>query len=364
MRIYRDDKPGAAGESWFIDYRYGRVRYRYKAGASKDEAETHALKVEYQMKKRTLKPEELIAEVRGVGGDGLSFGKLVESFLSGYRSKDNRIKFYDGRAKVWLRYFKPDTLVSEIGPAQIRKYRNDRRKELQDSYLRNHPGAEPEEKRDAGSSTVRKELIALGTMFEWAMGEGSVSDNPAHRLKVKRPAPPPARDLYLYPEQREAATKQAEPEVRALMEWLYQTGMRVGEMCRLCRGEIDSQFAYVTSRKGGKAVTRKVPLTEGALALLKAERRRQKVVSAYAFPGPTGERLDPNWVSKRIKGAMRAAGLPEKASAHSLRHARISDMGEAGKRLKNVAAMMGQHPTTLERHYLHTRDEQLLALVK
>ena len=152
MRVYKETKTSR----WFVDYTFRGQRRRYKAGSSKRAAEQLRLRIESEINAGKHNPVALRQELRGGEKGGLTFGNLVEQFLASYRSR-GRSRYYAKEAKIWLAYFGSETLVSDIGAIQVERFRNERLERV-------------------GPSSVRKDLISLGTLFRWAMKRGLVSD--------------------------------------------------------------------------------------------------------------------------------------------------------------------------------------------
>ena len=161
MRVYKDEKT----RRWFVDYTFRGQRLRYKAGSSKRAAEQLRLRIESEINAGKHNPDALRQEIRGESTEGLTFGALVEQFRHSYRSR-GRTGYYDGKIRGWLRHFSVTMQVAEIGPLQVEQYRNMRLEQV-------------------GPSTVRKDLISLGTLFRWAMKMGLAGENPADPVRIK-----------------------------------------------------------------------------------------------------------------------------------------------------------------------------------
>jgi integrase/recombinase XerC len=141
----------------------------------------------------------------------------------------------------------------------------------------------------------------------------------------------------------------AERRDRALVEVLYGSAIRVGELCALDVGDLnlDGAAANVLG-KGGKR--RSVPLTPVAVAAL-----RELLV--WRREGPVFRRADDTRLTPRlareIVGRRAArAGLPH-SSPHTLRHSCASHMLRRGAYLFTVQDLLGHaHPQTTA-VYLH-----------
>ncbi len=337
MRVYKDIKTGR----WFVDYFFRGQRLRFKAGSSKRAAEQLRLRIESEINEGKHNPQALRQEIRGEGATGLTFGKLVEQFRTSYRSR-GRTGYYEEKARGWLRYFAPDTPVAEINPLEVERFRNDRLERV-------------------GPSTVKKDIISLGTMFRWAVGKGLVSENPADPVRVRRPSEPPGREVFLADEQVECVKECAPRDVRRLIAWLAESGMRLGEPLKLRWSDLDKRtgWIYVAPGKTGKG--RRIPYTRRLQEIAKSEPR--KLRGELAFSDSEEKPIRPNIMSKQIKTAMVRAGIPE-ASAHSLRHTFVSRLAVRGVPMKAIADLVGQNTATITARYMHLQPEHLRAAME
>jgi integrase len=332
MRVYKESKTGR----WFVDYFFRGERLRYKAGSSMKAAKALRLRIESEMNAGKHNPAALREEVSGGGLPGRTLGKLVETFLSSYKSRGES-NYYATRARVWLDYFGPETPVVDIGPLQVERFRNERLEV-------------------AGPSTVRKDLISLGTLFRWALGKGLCSENPADPIRVKRPSEPAGREVFLTDKEVARLLECCPKDLRRLVAWLVETGMRLSEPLKLRWADLDKRtdWVYVAPGKTGKG--RRIPYSDRLRAIAEAGPRHLR--GKLVFCGPEGEPLDPNAMSKQIKAAMVSAKLPE-ASAHSLRHTFASRLATRGVPMQAIADLLGQGAATTTARYMHLQPEHL-----
>jgi integrase/recombinase XerC len=161
--------------------------------------------------------------------------------------------------------------------------------------------------RGLADSSIARKAAALRTCFRLLLRRGLVRTNPAADLG----APHGARRLPVVLKQRQVEALLARPEPldpvglrdRAILELLYATGMRVGELCGLALGDVDlhADVARVLG-KGGKQ--RLVPFGEPArLALLD-----------YLADGRAAMLPDPLALAPRSRGSARPASPPGRAA--------------------------------------------------
>ena len=337
MRIYKESRTGR----WYVDYFFRGQRYRYKAGSSKRAAEQLRLRIESEINTGKHNPAALKREIRGGGKAGETFGRLVDDFLASYRSRGQTI-YYAERAKAWLAYFGEEALVGDIGHIQVEGFRNERMKKV-------------------GPSTVRKDLISLGTMFRWAVGRGFLRENPADPLRVRRPSEPSGREAFLSTEQVECLKECCPKDVRPIVAWLAESGMRRSEVLKLRWKDLDKRtgWVYVASGKTGRS--HRIPYTAKLQKIAASLPRRLR--SELVFSDSEARPFEPNWVSKQIKAAMVRARI-DGASAHSLRHTFASRLAMKGIPMQAIADLLGQNVATTTARYMHLQPEYLKQAMK
>ncbi len=159
--------------------------------------------------------------------------------------------------------------------------------------------------------------------------------------------------------------------LRALIELLYATGMRVSELVGLPLATVvrDPDILIVRG-KGEKE--RMIPLTDPARKAVKAYLPKRQallgqVASPHLFPGGRGStaHLTRHRFAQMLKDLARLAKLnPEKISPHVLRHAFASHLLAHGADLRSVQAMLGHADITTTQIYTHVLDERLRQMVE
>ncbi|MEV4275403.1 tyrosine recombinase XerC [Actinoplanes xinjiangensis] len=152
---------------------------------------------------------------------------------------------------------------------------------------------------------------------------------------------------------------------RAVLELLYATGIRVGELCSLNRADVDHARQVV--RVFGKgAKERAVPFGHPARRALDAWLRLGRPALANRasrdalFLGAKGGRLQPTVVRRIVADAARAAGLPH-TSPHDLRHSAATHLLDGGADLRAVQELLGHSSLASTQIYTHVSTERLRA---
>jgi integrase/recombinase XerC len=150
----------------------------------------------------------------------------------------------------------------------------------------------------------------------------------------------------------------------AIMELLYATGIRVGELCGLDLGDLDDERRTVrVLGKGGRERT--VPAGIPAVRAVSAwarDGRPALVVPASGFAlflGARGGRLDPRTARRVVHACLAAVpGTPD-SGPHGLRHAAATHLLEGGADLRSVQEILGHASLTSTQIYTHVSAERL-----
>lgn len=206
--------------------------------------------------------------------------------------------------------------------------------------------------------TLARKLSSLRSFFWYLCRTGVLPANPAEGVSAPRPQPEaPAfvaeTDMDRLLSLPDTATDLGLRD-RALLELLYATGMRVGELVALTPGHLDLCEGWVTT-PGSAGQQREVPLGARAMAAL-AEylaRSRPALAARAAEPADAGLRGQPlflnRWgtaltdrsVRRLLQGYMeRLAGLA-RVTPRAIRHSFAVHLLSRGADLRAVQEMLG-----------------------
>ncbi len=175
---------------------------------------------------------------------------------------------------------------------------------------------------------------------------------PAERFKSLKRKTHHARGLYL--------------RDKALLETLYATGCRAGEVSGIKLTGVNLDIGYLRCRgKGSKE--RIVPLGSKAREAITAymERGRPRLLglnreSPYLFLSRSGARLDRTNVWRVAKLYLAAAGADAHASTHTLRHSFATHMLQGGANLRAIQEMLGHASPVTTQIYTHLDRRDLV----
>lgn len=150
---------------------------------------------------------------------------------------------------------------------------------------------------------------------------------------------------------------------RAILELLYATAIRRGELVNLKLFDTDYARAALIVRQGKGNKDRVLPIGERALSWLATYRDevRPGLVAGRdcmtLFLSRQGNPLDPKRLSEKVRGYVKESGIGKPGSCHLLRHTAATLMLEGGADIRFIQAMLGHE--SLETTQIYTRVSAL-----
>ncbi len=224
----------------------------------------------------------------------------------------------------------------------------------------------------AARSTLARRAASTRAFLRWATRTGAIDADPSLRLV----APKGVKSLPAVLKQDEvsavldvaavAADDQDAMHLRdrAMLELLYATGIRVGELVSMDIDDID--FGSSLVRVMGKgAKERTVPFGRPAAAALQGwlQLGRGHVVTAGSGPalflGRRGGRVDPRQVRAVVHRLLQHVPDAPDVGPHGLRHSAATHLLEGGADLRAVQEMLGHASLATTQIYTHVSVERL-----
>lgn len=231
-------------------------------------------------------------------------------------------------------------------------------------------------RRGVGRRSQGRALAAVRSLFRFACREGVLPANPAQG--VRTPKFPKHLPRHLRPGEVEnllEAPQGEEPLVRrdrAILELLYATGLRVGELVGLDWRAIDlSARVLRVTGKGGKE--RMVPFGRPAADALRAWLDAWEAVRLRAgatgdaepvFLNHLGGRLTDRSVRRVLDRYVGAAELAGGVHPHTMRHTFATHLLESGADLRAIQELLGHSSLDTTQKYTHADVERLLAVYR
>ncbi len=224
----------------------------------------------------------------------------------------------------------------------------------------------------AGRSTLARRAAAARTFTAWAHRSGRLAVDPGALLVSPRPrsALPDVLDTTETGSLFAAAVSgavQGEPSALrdlVVLELLYATGVRVGELCGLDIDDVDQGRRVLRVLGKGNRERTVVYGVPAATALGRWLGTGRPALARDGSPpalllGARGGRLDPRIAREVVHRAVAAVpGAPD-TGPHGLRHAAATHMVEGGADLRYVQELLGHAKLESTQLYTHVTVERL-----
>ena len=195
-----------------------------------------------------------------------------------------------------------------------------------------------------------------------------IEENPSELIEF--PKLPQRLPVYLTGDEVEALlnapdeSKDQGIRDKAILYFLYATGIRVSELCNLKLNQLDLvRGTVIVTGKGNKQ--RVIPVSEVAIELIKRYLREVRLKwdtrrSDYLFITRRGKPFTRQGMWKLIKGYAVKAGIKKEVSPHKLRHSFATHLLERGADLRAVQVMLGHSSISTTQIYTNLPDKVII----
>lgn len=223
-------------------------------------------------------------------------------------------------------------------------------------------------------SSIARKISTIRSFYRYLVRERLVSSNPAKAVstpKVEKTLPSTlsvdeAFELMESPDKPPKRVSWADRETgvlrdRAILELLYSSGLRVGELVGLNIKHLDLHLGIVRVMGKGRK-ERIVPIGEKAVSAINIylNQRGGPENEAPLFINLRGGRLTSRSVARLIKKYSRASGIVRKVSPHSLRHSFATHLLDAGADIREIQEMLGHASLSTTQKYIHVSPGKLM----
>ncbi len=216
-------------------------------------------------------------------------------------------------------------------------------------------------------ASIARKASCLRSFYKFLMLEKIITTNPTTNLET----PKRTRSLpkCLTPQEIELLISSAgdtrnSTRLRAIIELLYASGLRVSELCELpLTGVLGDKL--LIHGKGAKE--RLVPMHQNAIQALEKwlRIRGDDIASKYVFPsnGQTGH-ITRDGLFKILKKCAVLAGIePSRVTPHVLRHSFASHLLAGGANLRAIQTMLGHEDISTTQIYTHVMPDKLMETI-
>ncbi len=217
-------------------------------------------------------------------------------------------------------------------------------------------------------ATMARRLSAMRSLIKFLQREDRLEHNPLHRVltpKRKKPLPKVISQDVLQ-ELLDASFEKTWQGYRdkALMECLYSTGVRVGELVSLTRSQMNcANRTMVVQGKGQKE--RMVPLGHKALEAYRDYQQHLQASSCQVkdeeapFVNRSGGSLSVRGIQRIVQKRMLKIAQIAHVTPHALRHSFATHMLDAGADLRSIQELLGHAHLSTTQIYTHVSLERL-----
>lgn len=212
--------------------------------------------------------------------------------------------------------------------------------------------------RQRSRATTNRDMVAFRAALNMALEQGDVLTSRAWRNALKPyVAVGSRRNLYLDREQRRLLIDALPSDAATFVRGLSLLPLRPGALAALTVGDFDGRRSELVISRDKAGEGRRILLPSATVALMK-EQSKSKLPSARLFTRADGAAWSKDAWKGPIKDAVRAAGLPESATAYTMRHSTITDLVQGGLDLLTIAQVSGTSVAMIEKHYGHLQRKR------
>lgn len=228
--------------------------------------------------------------------------------------------------------------------------------------------------KELSKKTQNYHIIALRAFLKY-LQKNDIETLSAEKIEL---AKIPERTVdFLTREEVETIMRQVETSKeiglrdRAILECLYSTGLRVSELCRLNRDQVNLKTREFAVRGKGNKM-RIVFLSERAQTWIEEYLKMRadnydplfisysrKSKNKVDLDGGESRRLQRDTIEAVVAKYRRLAGVVKKVTPHTMRHSFATQLLQNGADIRSVQEMLGHSSITTTQIYTHLTNKRL-----
>lgn len=202
--------------------------------------------------------------------------------------------------------------------------------------------------QELSASYVNQAISSIKLFFEIILNKNDISIAIPRPKKVKR-----LPKVLSRKEVKRIINSIINLKHKALICTIYSSGLRVSEVVRLKKKDIDGDRKMIFIRKAKGKKDRYSILSEKALYILREYVKKYRP-EKWLFPGAKeNNHLSERSVQKVFKKACRKAKITKDASVHTLRHAFATHLHENGVDIRYIQKLLGHKSSKTTEIYTH-----------
>ncbi|MEM9446750.1 MAG: site-specific tyrosine recombinase XerC [Verrucomicrobiota bacterium] len=309
--------------------------------------------------------EETLKDIRSQK-DPLCVGYLLGRYLEHLKVRNYTDQTVYSKAKT-LRQFR--YYCEELGITQARQVTRETILNYQ-SHLYHYKKADG---KGLSVGTQKSWLSMVRSFFGWLTREEHISHNPTANIEMPRKESRLPKTILSHDEVEAVmnvpnVSKPMGIRNRAILEFLYSTGVRRTELCTLNLGDIDAVRSLVRVEQGKGHKDRYVPI--GSRALQWLDKYLIEVRPILLAEGPDdceqalflnaqGTRIKPSRITHQVSQWIDKADIGKSGSCHLFRHSFATGLLENGCDIRHIQEMLGHEHLETTQVYTHVSLREL-----
>ncbi|MGP0594199.1 tyrosine-type recombinase/integrase [Nitrospira sp. T9] len=320
------ERPAGSGKC------YVRIKHRGKDRLIRVASEAQGKALQIRLRAEILESRYQPERVRP-----LTLKTWIDRCLEGTTNRDKQHE--EQRTKYWSGVF-GERYLTELTSEDIR-----------------HHQAKMLASGDWKPATVNRYLSALRRVLTLALNDGKILRHPMRGIKFLAEE---QRDTYFSDEVLQKIHGLMEPQTWKEVHFAIETCLRASEQYSLKWADVNFESKYLTIPLSKSGKTRRVPLSEQALSIL---RSLDSLESAWVFPDPIDslKSKNPYHAGDHLKRILRKAGLA--GNWHLLRHTGATRRLLAGVDLVTVSKILGHRTINTTMRYLHLVQDHMASAI-
>lgn len=255
-----------------------------------------------------------------------------------------------GRSKFTITAYRKDLdqLINFLRKNKINKWSETSSKILEKYFQ------QLQQESELTPKSISRKINSTKTFFKFLISIKEIDSD--HSKEIKHPKIQRQVPRVLSPLEYKALRDTAKSNIRlyTMIEMLLQTGMRIGELSRLEKNDINDKFTQIHIKAYSSYPERTIPIN---LSLSEALDKyfKSKIFlttnSKYVFFTRTGNKILIRNIRSTINNAFRATGIKD-ATVNDLRNTFIIHQLENGLKIDLLAEIVGHKRQTTTEHYL------------
>ena len=220
-----------------------------------------------------------------------------------------------------------------------------------------------------------RRLSAIKNFFRFLYRRSYLLQDPAAPLELPRVEKRLPRTILTTSEARRIldtarGKSPADLRDRAMLETLYATGIRAGELSNLTPYDVDTEERILRVLLGKGRKDRNVPLTRTAAQAIEAYLERGRAHFAHSknarqlFLQAKGGKMQRATVARIVRERAAAAGVKKRVTAHTFRHSVATHLLRGRADIRHIQALLGHASLGTTERYTHVEISDLQEVVR